>query len=323
MLVLSGEDDIADTIRPRLDAADADPSHVLTIIQDLDPETEELRPRSFSLKRDVVQLDEAVAERPECRLVIIDPISAYLDGTDSHNNSDVRGVLAPLAELAARREVAVVAVSHLNKGGHGSAMYRTTGSLAFVAAARAVYLVGKDKDNPDRRLVLPVKNNLAADNTGIAYSMGVGDNDAPNVMWESDPVTVTADEALASTPAEYEESRPKLSTAKEWLKEMLKDGPMLVEDNRKEARAAGVAWRTLEEAKADLGVKSEKGEFSGKWSWVRQDRKDPPAKARAPRSSAEANNDAGSSEDRNRGLGAGTSPRASGGGADDPNCEVF
>ena len=121
---------IADTIRPRLDAADADLSHVhvLTMIQDLEPETGLLRPRSFSLRRDVAQLDEAVAERPECRLVIIDPISAYLDGTDSHNNSDVRGVLAPLAELAARRKVAVVAVSHLNKGGHGSAMYRTTGS---------------------------------------------------------------------------------------------------------------------------------------------------------------------------------------------------
>ena len=85
------------------------------------------------------------------RLVVIDPITAYLGGTDSHRNADMRALLAPLAELAARHVVAVVAVSHLNKNAKNPAMYRTTGSLAFVAAARAAWAVAKDQDNPDRR----------------------------------------------------------------------------------------------------------------------------------------------------------------------------
>jgi RecA-family ATPase len=68
-------------------------------------------------------------------LVIIDPISAYLGDTDSHNNTDVRARLSPLAELAERYRVAIVCISHTNKSAGSSAIYRTSGSTAFVAAA--------------------------------------------------------------------------------------------------------------------------------------------------------------------------------------------
>ena len=133
-------------------------------VDDHDERTE----RPFSLTDDISRLSGLVKSLNDCKLVIIDPISAYLGRTDSHKNAEVRAVLMPLADMADELNVAVLAITHLNKGG-GSAMYRSIGSIAFTAAARAVWAVTKDRDDPDRRLVLPVKNNLAQDRLGMAY----------------------------------------------------------------------------------------------------------------------------------------------------------
>ena len=78
----------------------------------------------------------------------------------------MRGVIAPLSELASDLGAAIIFVTHLNKGTGGSALYRATGSLAFVAAARAAFLVTRDKGDQNRRLFLPLKNNLGPDATG-------------------------------------------------------------------------------------------------------------------------------------------------------------
>jgi putative DNA primase/helicase len=104
-------------------------------------------------------LEHAIKAAPNCRLVIVDPVSAYLGSTESHTNAAVLGVLAPLAELAAKYGVAVLVITHLRKG-EGPALYRAMGSLAFVAAARAVWAVARDSDDLTgrRRLFLPVNN---------------------------------------------------------------------------------------------------------------------------------------------------------------------
>ena len=140
-------------------------------------------------------------QTPECRLVTIDPVSAYLGGTDSHNNADIRALLAPLAAMASRHKVAVVAVTHLNKAQQANALYRASGSLAFVAAARAAYSVTKDPDDPDRRLILPLKNNLGDDKTGFAYRIVEADNGAPVLQWEDELVEMTLED-LANTVTE-------------------------------------------------------------------------------------------------------------------------
>ena len=80
-----------------------------------------------------------------------------------------RAALAPLAELAAKRDVAVVAVSHLRKSSAGDAILQVSGSLAFVAAVRAAFVVTGDKNDDTRRLLLPLKNNIGNDRTGYAY----------------------------------------------------------------------------------------------------------------------------------------------------------
>lgn len=249
VIMLSAEDDAADTIRPRLDAAGADVSRVYELeavrIEGKDGPEEQ----PFSLREDVAILDDLLTRRPDVRLVTIDPVSAYLGSVDSHNNAEVRALLAPLAKLAARHGVAVVAVTHLNKG-QGPALYRATGSLAFVAAARAVYAVTKDKDDDARRLVLPIKNNIGPDHGGLAYSIEVADNGAPVIGWEPDPVTMTAEEAMA--PNDDPEERDRRQEACEWLRAMLEGGQVAVKQLQDAAKRDGHAWRTVQRAKNEI-----------------------------------------------------------------------
>ena len=107
---------------------------------------------------------------PDCRLLVIDPISAFLGGTNEHANSEVQNLLAPLSALARDRQLAVLIVSHLRKK-EGSALYRTMGSLAFVALARTAWMIVNDSENPNGRLLLPIKNNISADTSGLAYTI--------------------------------------------------------------------------------------------------------------------------------------------------------
>ena len=266
VVMLSAEDDPADTIRPRLDAAGADPTrvYVMTAIRAPDRESGALVNRMVSLKRDLPAVDELLDTLPECNLLVVDPISAYLDGADSHNNSDIRGLLAPLSELAARRRLAVVTISHLNKGGNANAMYRMTGSLAFVAAARAAFLVAKDQENSARRLVLPIKNNLGPDSSGVAYEVTESANGAPTVTWDPDPVTLSAEEALSSEPDEFRTEREE---AVDWLKDRLSVGSVSSKQIFRDSKGEGIKDRTLRRAKDELGIKPRKLGFSREWVW--------------------------------------------------------
>lgn len=264
VIMLSAEDDPGDTIRPRLDAAGADVNkiHAMTMVTELDRDGEP-RERAFNLAKDIEGLNDLLIQRPECRLVIIDPVSAYLGGTDSHNNADIRALLAPLAMVASNHKVAVVAITHLNKSQQANALYRASGSLAFVAAARAAYSVTKDPDNPDRRLILPLKNNLGDDRTGFAYTIVEADNGAPVLVWEDEPVEMTLED-IANAVTNRRPRRCEL--AKDWLKEALKDGPRLSVEVEEEAEAAGFSEITIRRARKDLGIKPHK-RFDKKWEW--------------------------------------------------------
>jgi hypothetical protein len=273
VLLVSAEDDPEDTTVPRLVAAGANRERVFVLqgIQDVD-EQGRLYHRPPSLEGDVPHLATAIDRVEDCRLVVLDPISAYMGGTDSHKNTEVRGILAPLAELAQSREVAIVGITHLNKGA-GEAIYRMMGSLAFVAAARTAWAVAADKEDPARRLFVPVKNNLGNDRQGLAYrieavpriedSGRVDHHDQPALRWEDEPIQVSADEALA--PAEERSERDE---AAEWIQAQLEGGPRPVKDLQAEAKAAGLGWESVKKAKARVGVKSTKRGFSEGWFWA-------------------------------------------------------
>ncbi|WP_288129984.1 AAA family ATPase [Accumulibacter sp.] len=268
-LFVSAEDDPADTIRPRLDAAGADPLRVYIVagVKSIDTKGNPER-RLLSLKSDLAAIVEAVRSLSSCRLIVIDPVSAYMDGADSHNNAEVRGLLAPLSELARDIGAAIVAVTHLNKGAGGSALYRATGSLAFVAAARAAFLVTRDKGDPDRRLFLPLKNNLASDANGMAYAIRETEG-VPFVAWEDAAVSISADEALGR-PEEADHETTLADAAEEWLGEVLACGPVKSDDVKRHAKDAGYSWATIRRAQAAIGIKPKRtgGTASGgEWVW--------------------------------------------------------
>lgn len=268
VVLLSAEDGIADTIRPRLDAAGADVSRIVAIEAVSEQERSgKTRARPFDLTSDIESLEQAVHVIDECKLVIIDPITAYLGATDSHKNGEIRGLLAPLSAFAEKYDVAVLMVSHLNKNTGGAVIYRTMGSLAFTAAARAAWIVIKDDNDQRRRLMLPIKNNIAPDTGGLAYCIVPGDNDQPAIEWEPDGVQASADELLSHQHTKS--NGGALEEAKQWLLDVLSDGPVPAVDIKQSAKRDGIASRTLERAKQSLGVVADRKGYSsdGRWLW--------------------------------------------------------
>lgn len=269
VVLLSAEDDIKDTIAPRLIAAGADRSRILAMRAIYQPQlalvpgVEKQVP--FSLLEHIPQLEELIRRAAPCCLVIVDPVSAFLGGTDSHNNSEVRGVLAPLAEMASRNRVAVVAVTHLNKG-QGSALNRVIGSIAFTAAARAAYVVTKDEDDPSRRLLLPAKNNLGCDADGFAYRLE--GEPTPHVEWEPVPVAMSADEAVSGECHTRGPDPDAREEAEQWLLDFLAAGPRPAQEVFDAASADGHTRATIRRAKAVARVRSAKEEFDGRWVWI-------------------------------------------------------
>ena len=274
VIILSAEDDPSDTIRPRLEAAGADLSRVYILDAVLDSHLDDggKTPRAFNLQTDINHLGSMLEKIGGAALVIIDPITAYLGTTDSHKNADIRALLSPLSGLAGQYGAAVVAVSHFNKNASTEAVMRVTGSLAFVAAARAAYVVAKDPENEARRFFLPLKNNLGNDQTGLAFTVesaqvesAIGMIETSRVVWESSAVTVTAEEAMK--PQVHDEERSDLDDAKDFLRGLLIDGPVLSKQIERDAKGAGHAWRTIQRAQKSLGIVAVKKGMKEGWVW--------------------------------------------------------
>jgi hypothetical protein len=201
VIILAAEDDVSDTLAPRLLAAGADLARVF-VIRSVRDETQ--RRRGFNLQADLERLEAEIRKHDNVRMVIIDPVSSYLGKVDSHKNSDVRGVLEPLGEMASRLGVAVLCNNHFSKGG-GSANSRIIGSVAFTAQARAVFIVTPDDADETRLLLIPSKMNIAPIKYGLAYRIegcliqhDGADIATSRIMYESTPITISADQALAA-----------------------------------------------------------------------------------------------------------------------------
>jgi hypothetical protein len=195
-----------------------------------------------------------------------------MGGTDSHKNAEVRGLLAQLSDLAARHNAAIIGVSHLTKAGGPQALMRVNGSLAFVAAARAAFLVAADPKDKTRRFFLPMKNNLGPDTTGLGFriegvtiSSPAGPLETSRVLLEAGPVTMTADEVMKAEAAP--ECPSALDTASDWLRETLAGGPMAASELLELAKSDGVAEKTLQRASKELKIKKSKGGMDSGWVW--------------------------------------------------------
>ena len=269
VILLSAEDDLADTIRPRLEAHGADCDKIVAICAIDAKDGGGRYRRTFDLARDLDHLEAELVKLPDCRLIVVDPISAYLGRSSENVNAEVRSLLGPLAALAAARRVAVVAVTHLRKG-EGAAMHRSMGSMAFVAAARAAWVVCRDPQAAHRRLLLPLKNNLSTDQTGLAFTIEpLIPGDDPLLGWCAEPVSVRADDVLkenSPSPARRDHERREIV---DWLAKVLAAGPQPTSEVRAAAEAHGFSYATLRRAFRELGgqaVRANEG-MQVSWRW--------------------------------------------------------
>lgn len=274
-LMLAAEDDIADTLRPRLEEAGADLSRIHCVQGVFDDGADSSGYRTeqyFQLGRHVAELDRYLrGAAGRFRLVVIDPISAYLSGTDAHKNAEVRQALQPLVHLAQDHDVAVLLVSHLNKAADTRAMYRISGSIAFTAVARTVLLVSRDPDEPDCRHLVVAKNNVGRDSGGLRYRVigrprpGYPDG-IPRIEWLGASDKNVEDLVCASTPRNISKEAA-IKEASDWLRAFLETGPKKAGEVESAAQATGIAQTRLHTASTRLGVQKRPSGLGGPWYW--------------------------------------------------------
>lgn len=276
VIILSAEDDPEDTIIPRLEAAGGDLTriHIVQAMRGVNGTGGEID-RQFNLAADIPKLVDFMLELGDVRLVTIDPISAYFGGKDSHKDTEVRALLAPLQKAAQEMGAAIIGVAHLTKAEGMDILLRTQGSVGIVAAARAVFGVGKDKDDPGKRYFMPLKNNLATDMSGFSYRIEefcLPGTDplirTSRVMWESELVTKDANE-IFTTPDK--EERNAVNEAEDFLRDALENGWVKTLDLQTQAKKAGLSWATVRRAQTRLNITASKSGFQAGWGWKMPD----------------------------------------------------
>jgi energy-coupling factor transporter ATP-binding protein EcfA2 len=261
-VILNAEDGLSDTIRPRLISLDADCHHIhaLPAIRTGNGE------RPFSLARDLAELERAIRET-SAAFVVIDPIGAYFGSADSYKDTEVRGVLAPLAALADRTGACVLGVMHISKGTERSAQHRVLGSVGFVNSARIVLAVGCDPNDQEpateRRVLVPIKQNICAPAAPVAFTVGDG-----GLVWSTEPVAaLSAEDVLSGRPTTHDEDTPDAASV---IAELLADEtwPLPARVAEDAAKANGISIRSLQRAARRKGIQPRK--VGSRWLWFRQ-----------------------------------------------------
>ena len=283
-VILSAEDDPRDTLAPRLSAmcANLRRVHCIEGIRHAWGEHVDLISLDEDMDRLISALEQ-IARYGPIELIVVDPISAYMGRADSHNNAEVRKVLARLAQLAAITGAAVVCVTHLNKdsGSGKKAVYRAMGSLAFTAAARTVHLVTKYPtrnaqgdtldDDPyakDKRVVSMVKNNLGVQMPARVYIIHDG-----ILTWLDEEHDVEAD-AFVNDRVSMEVGETKGDRAVEFLERMLDAGAQPAKVVFERGAALGLSESTLKRARDSMNALSYK--HGSVWYWSRDGIDDAP-----------------------------------------------
>jgi putative DNA primase/helicase len=262
VVVWSGEDSIEDTILPRFFAAGGELKRIYPIRDLWLPNGER---RAFDPSTDLVYLAEHLDRVPKPKMLMIDPIAlAIPSGTDSHKNTETRRGLQPLVDLAERRNMVLLGVTHFTKGtADQDPVERITGSLAFGAIPRIVLGASADEDSRQRRLVR-ISSNVGPTGDGIEFTM----YQSPLVGYPFAAQRIDWGRLLQGPARELLNSAAQSAKAdaSAFLADFLKDGPVPTNEIKAAALAHGHAWRTIERAQKTLGVRAIRAD--GRWSWV-------------------------------------------------------
>jgi putative DNA primase/helicase len=273
VLIWSGEDGFHDTILPRFLAAGGDPDRLYRV----DVIMEHGEKRHFDPQTDVSSLVQAMRQRPNLLMVIIDPIVSFA-GRDSHRNAETRQALQSVVDLAEERDVAVLGITHFTKGTEGrDPLERVTGSLAFGALARVVLAAAKSEDENGPRRLVRAKSNIGQMGGGFEYHLRdapVPDHDFPahRIIW-STRLSGSARGLLDELNPKEPSQRAK---AIEFLEQTLNaagNAGVAVKALRDAANGHGISWATVRRAKDEelagkIVVKQNEGAQHGGWYWV-------------------------------------------------------
>ena len=248
----TAEDGLGDTVKPRLIEAGADLDRVL-VIDDSD----------VQLTLSDERIEKAIIEN-NARLVIIDPIQAYLGAdVDMNRANEVRPIFMRLGQVAQRTGCAILLIGHLNKAAGMQSLQRGLGSIDIAAAVRSVMFIGKLKHDPTMRILTHEKSSLAPPGASLAFSLG----DEGGFRWVGE-YDITADEMLSGIEPQ---SETKTQQAKDLICALLAGGKqVLSEDIDKAALERGIPGRTVRDAKRELGdaLKSKIVEGRKKVFWM-------------------------------------------------------
>ena len=248
----TAEDGLGDTVKPRLIEAGADLDRVL-VIDDSD----------VQLTLSDERIEKAIVEN-NVRLVIIDPIQAYLGAdVDMNRANEVRPIFMRLGQVAQRTGCAILLIGHLNKAAGMQSLQRGLGSIDIAAAVRSVMFIGKLKHDPTMRILTHEKSSLAPPGVSLAFSLG----DEGGFRWVGE-YDITADEMLSGIEPQRE---TKTQQAKDLICALLAEGKqVLSEDIDKAALERGIPGRTVRDAKRELGdaLKSKIVEGRKKVFWM-------------------------------------------------------
>ena len=248
----TAEDGLGDTVKPRLIEAGADLDRVL-VIDDSD----------VQLTLSDERIEKAIVEN-NARLVIIDPIQAYLGAdVDMNRANEVRPIFMRLGQVAQRTGCAILLIGHLNKAAGMQSLQRGLGSIDIAAAVRSVLFIGKLKHDPTMRILTHEKSSLAPPGASLAFSLG----DEGGFRWVGE-YDITADEMLSGIEPQRE---TKTQQAKDLICTLLAGGKqVLSEDIDKAALERGIPGRTVRDAKRELGdaLKSKIVEGRKKVFWM-------------------------------------------------------
>ena len=248
----TAEDGLGDTVKPRLIEAGADLDRVL-VIDDSE----------VQLTLSDERIEKAIIEN-NARLVIIDPIQAYLGAdVDMNRANEVRPIFMRLGQVAQRTGCAILLIGHLNKAAGMQSLQRGLGSIDIAAAVRSVMFIGKLKHDPTMRILTHEKSSLAPPGTSLAFSLG----DEGGFRWVGE-YDITADEMLSGIEPQRE---TKTQQAKDLICTLLAGGKQVFsEDIDKAALERGIPGRTVRDAKRELGdaLKSKIVEGRKKVFWM-------------------------------------------------------
>ena len=282
VLIFNCEDAAEDTIKPRLIAAGAN-MHNVAIVSGVPKERNPGETQTevmFNLAHHLQHLQQTLytlhQQGRTVKLMIIDPISAYLADKDSYKDSEIRGLLTPVQRLAEDYNVGIICVHHLRKTRGGGSLNRLAGTIGFGAAARMVWMSIPDADDPnnDRYFLLPSKASVTKGKSGLAYTIETAWVHEANsadlintsrIKWLSEKIDKHADEALADADDKRDGRRKtgkRMRDIQDWLRDTLQSGPEDAATIMADGIDKGFSRKSINDAAKIMKLKREHGQWA-------------------------------------------------------------